>query len=203
MRWNEEEVRRLILSVQEGEKSEQNARRLFELFYARLFRYFRIRGWSTESTEDLTQDAVLGVYRGIEAFRFESKCEAWLLRIAKNAYANFLRGRDAEKRGKQREVSLEFVLEKDPGRLGEGSVLPPPQLEELIDHERLKQVEDLVAAMPERMRECFTLRYKHGYQYGEIAVLLRISIGTVKAHLHHARERLKGLAIDLGKEGDE
>ena len=80
----------------------------------------------------------------------------------------------------------------------------PNQLERLIDRERLTQVEALVAAMPEPMRTCFGLRYDHGYKYREIAVLMRVSIDTVKAHLHQAKERLKEkLALDLGPEGEE
>ena len=204
MAWNEEEIRRLILAIRAGERSEENASCLFRIFSSRLFYYFRKLGWSDEDSKDLTQDAFLGVLRGIEAFRFDSKCETWLLQIAKHSYANFLRGRSAGKRGKQREESLESVLEKDPGRLGKGSFLPPRQLEGLIDQERLKKIEALVADMPDQMRICFGLRYDQGYKYREIAVLMRISIQTVRAHLHQAKERLKReLAIDLGTEPEE
>ncbi|HEV7519376.1 MAG TPA: RNA polymerase sigma factor [Thermoanaerobaculia bacterium] len=204
MTWDEEEIRRLIAAIQEGKRREENAGRLFRIFYPRLFSRFRHLGWSPEDSEDLTQDSFLGVLRGIEGFRFASKSETWLLQIANHAYANFLRGRSAQKRGKQREESLESVLEKNPGRLGEGSLLPPRQLEGLIDRERLERVEASVAAMPEQMRTCFGLRYDHGYKYREIAVLMRISIQTVKAHLHQARERLKEeLALDLGPEAEE
>jgi RNA polymerase sigma-70 factor (ECF subfamily) len=204
MALDEEEIRRLIVAIQAGREREENARRLWRIFYPRLFSHFRHLGWSREDSEDLTQESLLGVLRGIEAFRFGSKCETWLFQIANHAYANFLRGRSAEKRGKKREESLESVLENDPGRLGEGSLLPPRQLEGLIDRERLEKVEALVAAMPDQMRTCFGLRYDHGYKYREIAVLMRISIQTVRAHLHQARERLKReLAVDLGAEGEE
>jgi RNA polymerase sigma-70 factor (ECF subfamily) len=204
MAWDEEEIRRLLAAIRTGERREENAARLFRISYPRLFSHFRQLGWSPQDSEDLTQESLLGVFRSIGAFRFEAKFETWLLQIANHAYANFLRGRSAQKRGKKREESLESVLENDPGRLGEGSVLPPRQLDGLIDRERLAKVEALVAAMPEQMRTCFGLRYDHGYKYREIAVLMRISIETVKAHLHQARERLKEkLALDLGPEGEE
>jgi RNA polymerase sigma-70 factor (ECF subfamily) len=204
MAWDEEEIRRLLAAIRTGERREENAARLFRISYPRLYSRFRQLGWSPQDSEDLTQESLLGVFRSIGAFRSEAKFETWLLQIANHAYANFLRGRSAQKRGKKREESLESVLENDPGRLGEGSVLPPRQLDGLIDRERLAQVEALVAAMPEQMRTCFGLRYDHGYKYREIAVLMRISIETVKAHLHQARERLKEkLALDLGPEGEE
>jgi DNA-directed RNA polymerase specialized sigma24 family protein len=40
------------------------------------------------------------------------------------------------------------------------------------------------------MRLCCTLRYERGLKYQEIATLMKISIETVKAHLHQARKRL-------------
>jgi RNA polymerase sigma-70 factor (ECF subfamily) len=204
MAWDEKEIRRLIQAIQAGKNREENARRLSRLFYPRLFSRFRQLGWKHEDSEDLTQESLLGVFRGIGAFRFESKCETWLLQIARHAYANFLRSRSAQKRGSRQEESLELLLENDPGRLGETSARPPDQFDRLIDQERLAQIEAVVAAMPEQMRTCFALRYDHGYKYREIAVLMKISIQTVRAHLHQAKERLKReLAIDLGTESEE
>jgi RNA polymerase sigma-70 factor (ECF subfamily) len=204
MAWDEEEIRRLIEAIQAGKNREENARRLWRIFYPRLFFRFRRMGWSPADSEDLTQESLLGVYKGIEAFRFGSKCETWLLKIAGHAYANFLRSRSTQKRGHRKEESLESLLENDPGRLGEASVRPSDAIDRLIDQERLAQIEAAVAAMPEQMRACFGLRYDHGYKYREIAILMRISIQTVRAHLHQAKERLRReLAVDLGTEAEE
>jgi RNA polymerase sigma-70 factor, ECF subfamily len=204
MAWDEDLIRRLIEAIQAGEKREENARRLWRLVYPRLFSRFRRQGWSPEDSEDLTQESLLGVFKGIEAFRFGSKCETWLLQIAHHAYANFLRSRSTQKRGDRKEESLESLLENDPGRLGDTPVRPPDTLDRLIEEERLAQIEAVVSAMPEKMRLCFGLRHDHGYKYREIAVLMKISIQTVRAHLHQARERLKdALALDLGEEPEE
>jgi DNA-directed RNA polymerase specialized sigma24 family protein len=40
------------------------------------------------------------------------------------------------------------------------------------------------------MRTCCHLRYIEGLKYHEIAAVMKISIETVKAHLHQARKRL-------------
>ena len=153
---------------------------------------------------DLTQESLLGVFKGIEAFRFEPKGEAWLLQIAHHADANFLRSGSTRKRGDRKKESLESLLENDRGRPGDTPVHPPDQLDRLIDEERLARIGAVVSAMPEQMRTCFILRHDHGYKYREIAVLMRISIQNVRAHLHQARERLKAtLALDLGEESEE
>jgi len=47
------------------------------------------------------------------------------------------------------------------------------------------------------MRLCCALRYERGLKYEEIADVMKISIETVKAHLHQGRKRL---AARLGVE---
>ncbi len=49
------------------------------------------------------------------------------------------------------------------------------------------------------MRHCCTLRYEKGLKYTEIATVMKISIETVKAHLHQARKRL----IDMLGDGPD
>ena len=41
------------------------------------------------------------------------------------------------------------------------------------------------------MRQVLVLHEIEGYEHGEIAALLGIAEGTSKAHLHHARRRLR------------
>jgi DNA-directed RNA polymerase specialized sigma24 family protein len=49
------------------------------------------------------------------------------------------------------------------------------------------------------MRTCCLLRYVRGLKYQEIATVMKISIETVKAHLHQARKRLIEKLGDGGK----
>jgi DNA-directed RNA polymerase specialized sigma24 family protein len=51
------------------------------------------------------------------------------------------------------------------------------------------------------MRRCCLLRYEQGLKYQEIAVVMKISIETVKAHLHQARKRLAA-KLETRKEKD-
>jgi DNA-directed RNA polymerase specialized sigma24 family protein len=41
------------------------------------------------------------------------------------------------------------------------------------------------------MRRCTELRVLYDLSYSEIAGLMKISINTVKAHLHHAKKELR------------
>ena len=69
--------------------------------------------------------------------------------------------------------------------------LPHDQLAELIAREQSDLLRETIASLPEQMRRCIELYLYQELRYHEIARDLRLSIGTVKAHLSHARERLR------------
>jgi hypothetical protein len=52
-------------------------------------------------------------------------------------------------------------------------------------------VRELLAALPDRLREPFLLHYYAGFGIREIAARLKKPEGTIKADLYHARARLK------------
>jgi RNA polymerase sigma-70 factor (ECF subfamily) len=47
--------------------------------------------------------------------------------------------------------------------------------------------------LPEQRRKCLVLWVYHELTYEQIAVTMRLAIGTVKAHLAQAREQLERL----------
>jgi RNA polymerase sigma factor (sigma-70 family) len=54
-----------------------------------------------------------------------------------------------------------------------------------------------VAELPEQMRDCLTLRLYHQLSYNEIAVIKKISVETVKAHLFRAKKKLQEKLADF------
>jgi RNA polymerase sigma-70 factor (ECF subfamily) len=54
-----------------------------------------------------------------------------------------------------------------------------------------RQVRGAMEELPEQMRKCVMLRVYQELSYQEIAVVLRLSVETVKTHLHQARQRLR------------
>ena len=69
--------------------------------------------------------------------------------------------------------------------------VPGRQLDSLLDEERWRALRAAVAELPEQMRDCLILRLYHQLSYREIAVIKKISIETVKAHLSRARKKLQ------------
>src|SRR5947209_4672543 len=100
-----EPVQQIVEALQAGLSTEENFRRLFALYHHRLVHFFARRGFPHQDCLDLTQETFLGIYRGIGSFRAEARFEAWLFKVATNAYRKRLRFGIADKRAGQ-EVPL-------------------------------------------------------------------------------------------------
>jgi len=185
----------LVELIQAGIDPEGNFGRLFERHSRGIHYLFLRRGFSAEETRDLAQEVFLRVSRGLPKFRLESQFKTWVFEIADNVAQNELRRRSTGKR-KGKEISL------DTGGMGgqweEGEPAPfepPPQppkaLDEVLKREQAELLSRAIGDLPPKMRVCFQLRYGQGRKYEEIAVLMNVSIDTVKAHLHQARQRLR------------
>jgi RNA polymerase sigma factor (sigma-70 family) len=82
-----------------------------------------------------------------------------------------------------RVVSIEAMADID--RLGIYSEDPSP--EEALSHfQELRSIALIIAALPDRCREAFTLRRIHGLAQRDVARKMRISEGTVEKHIGRA-----------------
>ncbi len=181
-----------------------NQREIFDQYHGLVRSFFRNRGFSDEETSDLTQEALLRVFKNMGKLRSQAACGAWILRIASNIYKNEIRYRRAAKRAGQ-EVSLEAAApDSQPGVLAAGSLFGSGRvrtpLEETLSAERVQAVGRCLDQLPPRMRQCLDLYAYQERKYQEIAELLQISIESVKAHIHQARHRLREcMARSLGR----
>lgn len=187
-------INRIIEEWQAGIDRQENFRRLFERYYRPVYHFFAKRGFSAESCQDLTQETFIRVYIGMAGFRRESRFETWLFQIAGNTYRKELRRQSASKRAGQ-QVSLEGASEKGSSASG-GSELGDPSstqgpLDDVLHTEQRQELRRAIEELPEQMRKCLMLRVYQELSYREIAVVLRLSAETVKAHLHQARQRLR------------
>ena len=71
--------------------------------------------------------------------------------------------------------------------------------EAIAQAEKRAEIETAVLKLPEREREVVTLRYFQELKLSEIAVVMKISVGTVKAHLSHGGAKLKKYLKEAGE----
>lgn len=187
-----DDILKIIHEIQAGIRVEDNCEKLYKRFRSAIRSFFLRKGFSPQESDDLTQDVFLRVYRAIGTFRGDSRFERWLWEIAAHIYSNEVRRRRTEKRDAP-EQSLD-AAENDEGSAPlsiPASGLSPE--EEFVKSERSKALRAALKSLPDQMRRCCILRYERGLKYQEIAIVMRISIETVKAHLHQARKRLTAL----------
>lgn len=182
-------VRQILAEMQSSSATEEPFRRLVDLYYTPVYRVFAKRGFPPEDCLDLTQETFLGIYTGIGSFRREADFDTWLFKIAMNAFRKRLRWRFAEKR-RGEEVSIDGEGEEEEAPLPLASSEPAPA-EAALRRERSRVLREAMDKLPEQMRKCMRLRVEQDLKYREIAVVLRVSPETVKAHLFQARRRLQ------------
>lgn len=125
--------------------------------------------------EELVQDAFVRAYRRWGAVGVMARPDLWVQRVALNLASSQLRRLGAEAR----------ALARVGGRRGSASELP-----ELEEMERFWQ---LVRQLPRQQMRVVALHYAADLAVDDVAAVLELAPGTVKAHLHAARRSLAAM----------
>ena len=166
---------------------------LFRDYGARVYGLALRCGLDPKEAEDGVQEVFLKVQRRISTFRGEAALSTWLYQVARNVFLKRLRNRSRLKRSGQ-EIMHESLPETEAGLAVESDALVT-----VIEKEEKAALHHAVRDLPEKMRQCLTLRIYHQLSYSEIATVMKLELGTVKAHLFQARQRL---GMQLGPDFD-
>jgi RNA polymerase sigma-70 factor (ECF subfamily) len=174
--------------------------RIYRAYFSGVLYLFIGWGFSREDARDLAQETFVRVYGSMGTLQRESALKAWIQQIAANVYRNRLRDAGTKKR-KGNEVSLDGVAEGT-GVLEDRRMSSSPEqgpLHRILAEERQALLRQSLAELPPQRRLCVILRLEQEMKYKDIAVLLGVSIDTVKAHLHQAKQQLRSrLEHELG-----
>ncbi len=183
---------RAVLDFQQGTDRERSFELLFRRFRPRIERFLAPRVFSPEERLDLTQTIFLRIYQGLEGYRGEGSLEGWVLQIAFNVYRHW-RDRQPGGRHEVPEILVEGSSElpepaaETPRASPSASASP---LDQVVHQERLEALREAIGGLAPKQRLCMELHVYQERSVREIAVVLRISPETVKAHLFQARQRL-------------
>jgi RNA polymerase sigma-70 factor, ECF subfamily len=178
---------------QQGIDPEESFRKIFHHYSRIIYKFFAKRGFNESECEDLVQETFLRVHRNLDSFRGDAQFGTWLFQVSANVYKNELRSRTAQKRDAH-EVALDDGESYGSGMSGSGVSLEAEDedpLDGMLMDERTEVLRRAMADLPQQMRRCVELRVNQDLKYREIALLMGVSIDTVKAHLFQARQMLK------------
>lgn len=140
--------------------------------------------------EDLTIEAFGKAFKNIDQYTPSFAFSTWLFKIASNNCIDFLR----RKKASQNHISIDTRPEDNEEFGSESTVTlqadtPDPE-ENYIIKQKEKVLRTVVKKLHPRYRKLIELRYFKEYSYIEIADVLDIPLGTVKARLYRSRTLL-------------
>lgn len=179
------QTEKLLLEQIRGGRTEQ-FEALARFHSPRLLRLaFRLTGNRAEA-EEIAQEAFLRFYTSIHSFRGESSVGTWLYRTVTRLAIDHLR--------RERLRRQIFFFRQDGEGEDPAAIIADPApspSDRVLEKESLRRLSRALAKLPTRQRAVFVLRHQEELHLKEIADLLGLEEGTVKAHLHRAVTRLR------------
>ena len=146
----------------------------------RVYRVILLLVKDRDAADTLTQECFLRAYQNLSQFRGECRIETWLIRIAVNLVRDH---------SKSRRVAFwrKLVGPEDTAANEIKALASNPSPERvLLAKEELQAVWSAVNVLSNRQREIFLLRFVEELSLAEIADVLGLRVGSVKAQLFRA-----------------
>lgn len=195
---------RLVEALRRGDEEAFSV--IVDRYQASMLRLASMYVPSRAVAEEVTQDAWLGVLKGIDRFEGRSSLRTWIFKILVNT---------AKTRGQRERRSVPFSSLWAPGREDEPAVEPERFLpaddpdwphhwsslpnswggipeERLLARETLHRVEQVIESLPPNQGEVLRLRDIHGWTSAEVCNTLKISETNQRVLLHRARAKVRG-----------
>lgn len=173
----------LIESAIAGNQSsyEKLMKKYYQMIYNLVYRMISKK----EDVEDLTQEAFIKAFHSLHNFDRQFAFSTWLFKIATNNAIDYLR----------KKKLFTFSIDKDIESDDSDYKFEIPDMESgpdkhLMDTEMRSILNEAIESLPEKYRQVIVLRHKKELEYEEIAKLLKLPLGTVKAHIFRGRELL-------------
>lgn len=144
-----------------------------------------------EDAKDVTQEALIKVYKSIGKFRGDSNFSTWIYRIVYNSAIDFIR-----KQKKSNTYSIDKELESEDGSykrdIADDKYIPEKVYEE---KEKKELVHKALNSLPDKYRGVLILRDIHYFSYDEISNITKVPVGTVKSRINRGRQKLKEILL--------
>ncbi len=138
--------------------------------------------------DDMAQEAMLRMMRGIRGYDGRARFRTWLFTIARNLCID-----EARKQRHRQTESLDQTSKE------EWSMDPSDGADRTLDRKRLRDaLSAAVDRLPPLQREVFLLREEAGLSFKEIAEVTEAPENTVKSRMRYALQALKSALSEAG-----
>ncbi len=162
--------------LQSNSTVEKGFRFLMQKYQEKIYWHIRRMVGNHDDTDDVLQNTFIKAYRGFNSFENRSSLYTWLYKIATNESLTFLKSRKAK---------LNVSIDDEAYHLEEKS------MQDFDENSAYIKLQKAVDNLPDRQKEVFNLRYFNEMSYQEIASLLSLSEGALKATYHHAVKKIE------------
>jgi RNA polymerase sigma-70 factor (ECF subfamily) len=172
----------LITRVLAGDPVAERA--LYDAHVDRVYRLaYRLAG-DADLAQDFTQETFVRAFNKLREFQGRSALATWLHSITVSVSLNALR---KVKKIRQTEVDIDEVA-------------PVFSTAREAEPDLKQRLRNAIAALPEHYRSVFVMYDMEGYTHEEIGTVLGVPVGTSKARLSRAREKLREKLADFAGE---
>jgi RNA polymerase sigma-70 factor, ECF subfamily len=147
-------------------------KKIYQSHHTRLYLYAKRMTGSAQEAEEVVQDAFVKVWQHLASFRAESQFYTWLRKIASRIIIDRLRVKNV-KLWQQVAEYHDVHSSRDES------------------NGQQRDLEKLIALLPEGARSVFIMHDVEGYTHSEISEIAGLAVGTSKAQLFRARKILR------------
>jgi RNA polymerase sigma-70 factor (ECF subfamily) len=157
---------------------------LYERYNRALFAFFFKVTLNSQASEDLVQTVFFKIIKYRDRYRAEEgSFVTWMFRIAHNA--NIDHYHSLERSGNEVRINeTDIRSDDDPD-------------EDFLKKERSRRIKEALGYLTSEQREVLILSRYQGLKYEEIAEILKCRVGTVKARVFRAMEKLRRIYRQL------
>lgn len=157
---------------------ERAFRTLVSQYQERLYWHIRKIVISHEDSDDVLQNCFVKVWRGLDNFRGDASLFTWIYRIATNEALTHLQKKSKSSTLPMNETS-EYLMEN----LESSKYFHGDEIE--------KRLQEAILTLPDKQKLVFNMKYFEDMKYSQIAEVLDLSVGGLKASYHHAVKKIE------------
>jgi RNA polymerase sigma-70 factor (ECF subfamily) len=153
-----------------------------------------------QEAEELLQELLYRLYTRQREVLAVEKLRPWLVRVLYNLFVDRFR-REQLRPSAFSELGWEEEADETAAMLIQAEEQPEREFEQGLTRERLLAC---LQKLPEPQRVLLLMHDVEEYTLLELETILETPVGTLKSRLHRARERLRGILLEKGREaGDQ